>query len=57
MKCCICNKTINGWGNNPYGALKINNKPIKWNKEDRCCDKCNEEYVIPGRIYITLKLN
>ena len=45
MKCCICGKEFNGYGNNPY--------PVGWDvytDEDRCCDDCNERYVIPARI-------
>lgn len=40
MKCCICGKEIEGYGNNP--------SPIK--EEGRCCNKCNSDYVIPERI-------
>jgi len=50
MICCICLKKIKGYGNNPYGALDYYGRPIKWDKEDRCCDECNLEHVIPGRI-------
>lgn len=52
MKCCLCGKKINGYGNNPWGALTIRNEPIKWKITDRCCDECNEEFVIPGRIFL-----
>ncbi len=38
--CCICKLPIDGFGNNPA--------PFKGN---RCCDKCNQNYVIPLRIY------
>lgn len=40
MKCCICGKEIEGYGNNPV--------PVK--AEGRCCDECNSNYVIPERI-------
>lgn len=42
--CCICGKEFEGYGNNPW--------PIEQDilKEDRCCDKCNLDYVIPARI-------
>lgn len=40
--CCICGKTFTGWGNNPYPVVKTENA--------RCCDKCNDEKVIPARI-------
>ncbi len=38
--CCICGKEFEGYGNNP--------DPVKL--EGKCCDKCNEEVVIPERI-------
>ena len=38
--CCICGKEFEGYGNNP--------DPVK--QEGVCCDKCNEEVVIPERI-------
>ena len=38
--CVICGEKIEGWGNNPW--------PIKEHGE--CCDKCNNEKVIPARI-------
>ncbi len=40
MKCCICKKGFEGFGNNPA--------PVKL--RGQCCDKCNEEVVIPVRI-------
>lgn len=42
MRCCICGKTFKGFGNNPY--------PVKTNPEDRCCDTCNWDFVIPARL-------
>ena len=57
MKCCICGKKLEGYGNNPYGALKLDNTPIRWNSEDRCCDQCNMEFVIPGRIQTYVNAN
>ena len=39
MKCCICGKTIKGYGHNPW--------PIK--KDGKCCDECNK-LVIQERI-------
>tara|TARA_R100001244_G_scaffold103588_1_gene76989 strand:- start:362 stop:547 length:186 start_codon:yes stop_codon:yes gene_type:complete len=38
-KCTLCKKEINGYGNNA--------EPIK---QGRCCDLCNDLYVIPARI-------
>ena len=52
MKCCICGCEIehpytkNYFGNNPW--------PISINDEDRCCDNCNELYVIPARIELVM---
>lgn len=40
--CSICGKTFYGWGNNPY--------PVTKGEDDKCCDDCNNEYVIPMRI-------
>lgn len=45
MKCCICGEEIKGYGNNPW--------PVGYDvysEEDKCCDKCNFEVVIPARI-------
>lgn len=57
--CCICGAEFEGWGNNPEGAMwKTSEGDIvdydndfPYNSEDRCCDECNERYVIPGRLY------
>lgn len=49
-RCCICKGPLeNEWGNNPDGAIK-NGRFLKFKPEDKCCNKCNKEYVIPGRI-------
>lgn len=40
--CSICGKTFVGYGNNPY--------PVTKGKDDRCCDACNAEFVVPARI-------
>lgn len=37
------------YGNNPNGALDINENPIRFKGEDVCCSSCNYKYVIPGR--------
>ena len=34
-KCCICNKWVKGYGNNPL--------PIK--EKGECCDECNKEVI------------
>ena len=39
-KCCICNKWVKGYGNNPL--------PIK--EKGKCCDECNAVFVIPARL-------
>lgn len=39
-KCVICGKEYTGCGNNA--------EPIS---KGRCCDKCNEEQVIPARLF------
>lgn len=49
MKCCICRKEIEiklgGWdkGNNA--------EPVK---SGRCCDVCNDIYVIPARMALMM---
>lgn len=40
IKCCLCGKNIEGFGNNPY--------PLK--NEGKCCDDCNWSLVIPARV-------
>ncbi len=42
MKCCICGKEFEGYGNSPY--------PVNKNTEARCCSECNINVVIPARI-------
>ena len=41
IRCCFCGEVIEGFGNNP--------EPLK-TYPNRCCDKCNNEVVIPERI-------
>lgn len=43
--CCICNKGIDGFGNNPetVGALK-------YSLDAQCCDECNDTVVVPARL-------
>lgn len=43
MKCCICGKSIEQFGNNPFPLCN------KDDYESRCCDFCNE-MVIQARI-------
>lgn len=60
MKCSICGKKIIApvwWksedkyiGNNPY---PIYSDPKNWENE-RCCDVCNEQLVIPVRFKINI---
>jgi hypothetical protein len=38
--CCICGEPIEGYGNNP--------EPYK--HEGRCCDACQNKFVIPARL-------
>lgn len=51
MKCCICKKEIDGYGNNPDGAFK-DGSFLSFDENERCCDECNMIYVIAGRIRI-----
>ena len=55
MKCCICGNEFDGFGHNPEGALWRDADgsliSFAFKDEDRCCDRCNTDYVIPGRRY------
>jgi len=48
--CCICGQKFEGWGNNPWGKLGKDGKPVEWKADDCCCDLCNSKFVIPGRL-------
>lgn len=47
FKCCICGFKFEGFGNNPW--------PVSNDPEDRCCDSCNCEKVVPERIRDIMK--
>ena len=53
--CCICGRMFSGWGNNPDGAMwKTSQGEIvepTFKEDDVCCDECDNNYVLPGRIY------
>ena len=49
MKCCICKKEIEVKGTWNKGN---NANPVK---DGRCCDKCDNEIVIPFRIKSFIK--
>ena len=40
--CCICGINFTEWGNNP--------EPVKSFEEGKCCNTCNDIYVIPARL-------
>jgi len=40
--CCICHKEFKGFGNNP--------DPVSEDENDRCCNNCNTNKVIPARL-------
>lgn len=42
--CCICHRKTYGYGNNPYPLCD------EKDYESRCCDECDNTYVIPARI-------
>ena len=45
-ECALCNSPKTGSGN-PCA-------PISTRKQDRCCDRCNDKFVIPARVnYVT----
>lgn len=42
LKCCFCKKNCeNEYGNNPW--------PLKTKQGGRCCNICNEKYVLTAR--------
>lgn len=43
--CCICRKEFEGYGNNPW--------PMRPN--GRCCDRCDQMFVIPEKIRLVIK--
>lgn len=53
--CCICGKVFKTEGNDPTGAMWVDGhgktKSPKFQAGDRCCDKCNANFVVPGRFY------
>ena len=56
--CCICGCVIERFGNNPFGAVfkrPATGEIVKMNFKDgdRCCDLCDQMYVIPGRMYLS----
>ena len=50
MKCCICKKEIEDYGNNPQPLC------AKDDYTSRCCDECNQ-YVISARILQSKEAN
>ena len=40
--CCICGEKIDGYGNNPEPYMSAEN--------GRCCDLCDQKFVIPARL-------
>ena len=54
LHCCICGKEIEGYGNTPDGAIVGTTlKRAQWEQDQRCCNECNEKYVVPGRIALS----
>lgn len=42
FRCCICKKTFNGYGNNPW--------PLK--EKGQCCNSCNEDVTLARLAYM-----
>ena len=42
FKCCLCDKVMEGYGNNP--------DPLVIDDDAECCDDCNSTKVIPARL-------
>ena len=53
--CCLCGRKFYGFGNNPWGAIYKNEKgeivEPTFSDDARCCEDCDNLYVIPGRMY------
>lgn len=47
--CCVCGIRFKGLGNNPW--------PVSVDPSERCCDRCNQEAVIPARIKLFAERN
>ena len=66
IRCCICGNEIkkagcpNYFGNNPDGAMwKTPDGQIvegEFDIDARCCDECDQKFVIPGRMYKYAKM-
>lgn len=58
MKCCLCGKEFEGYGNNPQGVVEeiTSNGVIlkKFNEGDRCCNQCDKATVIPHRMFVAI---
>ena len=46
-KCCICGEYFWGYGNDSY--------PVK--DKGECCNKCNQEEVVPARLRLLRREN
>lgn len=44
MKCCLCGREFEGYGNNPYPLCEESDY------ESRCCNDCDSKFVVPARI-------
>lgn len=57
--CCICGTKCYGFGNNPNGAVWKDDKGNlafpTFEESERCCDLCNDMFVVPGRMYKIMK--
>jgi hypothetical protein len=47
FKCCLCDKEVEGYGNDPRPL------PMK-DENDECCDECNLAKVVPARINLVI---
>ena len=44
-RCVYCKQHFTGWGNNPETIGKL-----RFDLDDKCCDTCNTNHVIPARL-------
>ena len=49
-ECCFCGEMYEGYGNSTWGCWSESDEENGVGEQCRCCDKCNENIVIPRRL-------
>lgn len=50
--CVICNRQFHTFGTNPFQRDEYGNNPWPISNSGRCCNRCNNDFVIPRRLGI-----